>query len=101
MFTNIHQDLLRKVFLLANQLLNSQMSLKPINSAVIDCESLGFRFGDRGTHTSRTMMLDELRATIEGAPADASRADYVAAIVEHNCLGKPTLSHASAVGPTT
>ena len=24
------------------------------------------------------------------APADASRADYVAAIVEHNCLGKPT-----------
>src|SRR5258705_11512914 len=66
------------------------MSLKPINSAVDDCESLGFRFGDRGTHTSRTMMLDELRATIEGAPGNASRADYVAAIVENNCLGKPT-----------
>jgi len=66
------------------------MSLKPINSAIRDCESLGFRFGDRGTHTSRTMMLDELRATIDGAPGDASRADYVAAIVENNRLGKPT-----------
>jgi hypothetical protein len=51
---------------------------------------LGFRFGDRGTHTSRTMMLSELRATLAGAPGDARHLDYVAAIVEHNCLGKPT-----------
>jgi hypothetical protein len=36
------------------------------------------------------MMLDELRATIEGAPGDASRTEYVAAIVENNCLGKAT-----------
>jgi len=36
------------------------------------------------------MMLDELRATLAAAPADAQRNDYVAAIVEHNCLGKPT-----------
>ena len=35
-------------------------------------------------------MLDELRATLADAPADAPRAAYVAAIVEHNCLGKPT-----------
>lgn len=35
-------------------------------------------------------MLDELRATLAAAPADARRTDYVAAIVEHNCLGKPT-----------
>ena len=35
-------------------------------------------------------MLDELRATLAAAPTDAARADYVAAIVEHNCLGKPT-----------
>jgi hypothetical protein len=36
------------------------------------------------------MMLDELKATLEDAPNDAPRAAYVAAIVEHNCLGKPT-----------
>jgi hypothetical protein len=36
------------------------------------------------------MMLDELRATLAAAPGDARRTDYVAAIVEHNCLGKPT-----------
>jgi len=66
------------------------MSLAPITSAVGDCEALGFRFGDRGTHTSRTMMLDELQATLADAPEDATRAAYVAAIVEHNCLGKPT-----------
>lgn len=35
-------------------------------------------------------MFDELRATLADAPADASRADYVTAIIEHNCLGKPT-----------
>jgi len=36
------------------------------------------------------MMLEELRATLEGSPPDARRSDYVAAIVEHNCLGKAT-----------
>jgi hypothetical protein len=35
-------------------------------------------------------MLDELRATLAATPEDASRSAYVAAIVEHNCLGKPT-----------
>jgi hypothetical protein len=35
-------------------------------------------------------MLDELRATLADTPEDAPRAAYVAAIVEHNCLGKPT-----------
>lgn len=66
------------------------MSLDPIASAVGDCEALGFRFGDRGTHTSRTMMLDELQATLADAPEDAPRPTYVEAIVGHNCLGKPT-----------
>jgi len=36
------------------------------------------------------MMLDELAATLGCAPADAPRAAYIAAIVEDNCLGKPT-----------
>jgi hypothetical protein len=66
------------------------MSLKPIRSAIPDCESFGFRFGDRGTHTSRTMMLNELRTTLADTPADATRTAYVAAIVDDNCLSKPT-----------
>lgn len=68
-----------------------QMPLKPSSAtAQSDSKSLGFRFGDRGTHTSRTMMLDELRTTLAATSEGARRGDYVAAIVEHNCLGKPT-----------
>jgi len=51
---------------------------------------VGFRFGAKGTHTSRTMMLDELAAVLAAAPETASREDYAAAIVEGNCLGKAT-----------
>jgi len=52
----------------------------------------GFRFGDKGTHTSRTMMLAELTELLAAAPPDADRVDYVAAIVEDNLLGKQTTS---------
>ena len=76
-------------FLLAAPLL---MSLAPVNSAIRECEILGFRFGDRGTHTSRTMMLDELHTTLATVPPHAVRTRYVEAIVEDNCLGKPTSS---------
>ncbi len=50
----------------------------------------GFRFGDRGTHTSRTMMLAELSDLLAAVPAEADRAAYAAAIVTDNALGKPT-----------
>lgn len=50
----------------------------------------GFRFGDKGTHTSRTMMLAELSDLVAAMPSDADRADYAAAIVEDNVLGKQT-----------
>jgi hypothetical protein len=52
--------------------------------------SVGFRFGDKGTHTSRTLMLAELTALLDAVSATGSRAEYVAAIVEANCLGKRT-----------
>ena len=52
----------------------------------------GFRWGDRGTHTSRTIMLDELRAVLENCKPDAGRRDYLTAIHEDNCLGKRTAS---------
>ena len=50
----------------------------------------GFRWGQKGTHTSRTMMLDELRAVLGGCPPEAMRDDYLSAIQEDNCLGKRT-----------
>ena len=50
----------------------------------------GYRFGGRGTHTSRTMMLAELTDLLSALPTSATRADYEAAIVDHNSLGKST-----------
>lgn len=50
----------------------------------------GFRWGRKGTHTSRTIMLDELRALLANCRRDATRDDYLAAIQEDNCLGKRT-----------
>ena len=51
---------------------------------------IGFRFGAKGTHTSRTMMLEELRQVLQATEPAARRADYAAAIIEGNCLSKPT-----------
>ena len=53
---------------------------------------IGFRFGDKGTHSSRTLMLTELEAVLAAAPGAADRAAYAAAIIEGNCLEKPTAS---------
>ena len=50
----------------------------------------GFRTGRRGTHTSRTIMLDELTQLLAAVPADAPRSQYATAIVDGNCLGKLT-----------
>jgi|HubBroStandDraft_6_1064221.scaffolds.fasta_scaffold91761_3 hypothetical protein len=50
----------------------------------------GFRWGQRGTHTSRTIMLEDLRVVLVHCAPDASRDDYVEAILEANILGKRT-----------
>ena len=50
----------------------------------------GFRTGRRGTHTSRTIMLNELTQLLDVVPDDAPHSQYVEAIVDGNCLGKPT-----------
>lgn len=55
-----------------------------------EAEAAGFRFGARGTHTSRTMMFEELRLLLGATSPDARRADYATAIIEGNCLSKPT-----------
>jgi hypothetical protein len=43
-------------------------------------------------HTSRTMMLQELRLLLNRVDAEAPASDYVAAIMDDNVLGKPTRS---------
>lgn len=50
----------------------------------------GLRFGDKGTHTSRTLMLTELKDLLAAVPPDAAPAAYGTAVVEDNILGKPT-----------
>lgn len=50
----------------------------------------GLRFGDKGTHTSRTCMLADLSEVLELVPESASRSQYAQAIIESNALGKRT-----------
>jgi hypothetical protein len=52
--------------------------------------SIGFRSGNKGTHTSRTMMLVELSAVLGATGPTAQRDDYATAIIDANCLAKPT-----------
>ena len=53
----------------------------------------GFRSGEVGTHTSRTIMLDEISQIFAARPGDASRMDYSESVVTDNCLGKKTLAN--------
>ena len=52
----------------------------------------GFRIGDKGTHTSRTIMFKELDLLFEDQEQGAPRKAYVSAIIGQNCLGKQTVS---------
>ncbi len=52
----------------------------------------GFRIGDKGTHTTRTIMQEEITTLLATVPAQAQWADYVACVVDDNCLGKRTLA---------
>src|SRR5688572_24162081 len=64
----------------------SQTPLEPLPTLI----AAGFRFGERGTHTSRTIMLQELTELVAAVSARADRTDYTSAIVDENILGKPT-----------
>ena len=50
----------------------------------------GIKAGDVGAHTSRTLMLAELRELLGSLPASAKAADYRIAIVNENLLSKRT-----------
>jgi hypothetical protein len=53
-------------------------------------ERMGFRFGERGTQSSRTIMLEELRALLAAVPGPVERDEYQRVVLEGNCLGKRT-----------
>lgn len=55
-------------------------------------EELGFKVGASGTHTSRTIMVEELSALLASAGDESRREDFVRLIVEENALGKSTAS---------
>lgn len=65
-------------------------SLYPSNLNEDAAVAAGFRFGAKGTHSSRTMMFDELEILLSATGSSATREDYAAAIIELNCLAKPT-----------
>ncbi len=66
---------------------DANLSRKPV------WEQMGFRFGARSTHTSRTIMLEELSLLLAECSPNSMREDYTTAIVNHNCLGKQTASN--------
>lgn len=53
----------------------------------------GFRTGEKGTHSSRTMMLNEISLLLEHCAHESTREEYARAIVEDNCLEKQTVSN--------
>ena len=52
--------------------------------------AFGMRVKPTGTHLSSTLKLEELRTLLAVLPAPAGEADYKAAIMDENLLGKPT-----------
>ncbi len=53
-------------------------------------EQLGFRDGERGTHSSRTLMLSDIEVLLEHACPEMTMADYRRLVVSENILRKPT-----------
>lgn len=58
----------------------------------IRLRNLGFRWGQKGTHTSRTIMLDELQSLLANCRPETTHDDYISAVLEDNCLGKRTVA---------
>lgn len=59
-------------------------------TASVALESFGLKFTAGGPHVSRTMMLTELETVLTTVPQGSSIADYRAAILVQNVLGKAT-----------
>ncbi len=57
-------------------------------------QDFGIASGDEsgGTHTSRTIMLADLRTLLAALPKEASHEDYRSAVLDDNVIGKGSLS---------
>lgn len=53
-------------------------------------EVFGFRLGDKGTHSSRTLMLNELVHVLDATSPTTSREEYSRVILEENAAHKKT-----------
>jgi hypothetical protein len=71
---------------------NSHLMFFPPTRNRGEAIAAGFRFGHIGTHTSRTIMMEELSATFAAVPIGGKASDYATAVVEENCLRKQTVS---------
>jgi hypothetical protein len=71
---------------------SGSLSFFPSAGPPVTAAKLGFRFGDKGTHSSRTLMLSELGAVLAATPGPVDRGAYASAIIDGNCLEKPTAS---------
>lgn len=56
----------------------------------ISASRYGYRYGAKGTHTTRTIMLDEFALLLEAVPINGTAEDYSAAAVERNVTDKKT-----------
>ena len=52
---------------------HTEFRFYPVSELRMKAREIGFRFGDKGTHTSRTMMLAELEAILDVARETAER----------------------------
>lgn len=68
------------------------MTFFPSSGPVLVVPQIGFRLGAKGTHTSRTMMFEEIQQVIAVSPSEANRLDYARSVIEGNCLVKPTVA---------
>jgi len=55
-------------------------------------ERCGYRYGSKGTHTSRTIMLEELSQVLDSVPSTGTRHDYVSAVIDSNVTEKKTVA---------
>ena len=59
------------------ELQRTEFRFYPGNESRVNAEIIGFRFGDKGTHTSRTMMLAELEAVLDATSETAEGASAI------------------------
>jgi hypothetical protein len=78
------------LFGMKNDPLNNEIRRTTIETNLDTMKALGFRIGQKGTHTTRTIMLSELEALFQSCDSESKREEYANAIINQNCLGKHT-----------